>query len=139
MSNLCYYCKQDTHHLTDCPDSKKQSFNTWWQDDSQSNFRRPIIYSDNEGHIVEYIQVKVLRTTKKRKDENFKENQNFFVDKEFKNIIKSHRWYKKETDIVDENDNYFVNYMFPDTKIEKIKFKNNYKFDLRKCNIEILN
>ena len=139
MSKLCYYCKQDNHHIIDYSDYKKQSFNTWWQDDSQSNFRRPIIYSDNEGHIVEYIQVKVLRTTKKRKDENFKENQNFFVDKEFKNIIKSHRWYKKETEIVDENDNYFVNHMFPDIKIEKIKFKNNYRFDLRKCNIEILN
>ena len=131
MSKIC--------NSEDSQDYKKQSFNSWWQDDFQSNFRRPIMYPDNEGHIVEYLQVKVLRKTKKGKDENFKENQNFLVDKEFKNIIKSHKWYKKETDIVDEDDNYFVNHMFPDIKIDKIKFKNNYRFDLRKCNIEILN
>ena len=33
--------------------------------------------------------------------------------------------------IVDENDNYFVNYIFLYIKIEKIKFKINYRFDLR--------
>ena len=49
------------------------------------------MYLDNEGHIVEYIQVKVLRTTKKGKDKNFKDNQNFLVDKEYKQIIRSHK------------------------------------------------
>ncbi|CAG8659278.1 10617_t:CDS:2, partial [Scutellospora calospora] len=92
----------DNHHITDCPDYKKQNFNTWWQDDFQSNFHRPIMYSDNKGHIVE----------------------------ELKKIIRSHKWYKKEANIVDENDKYFVNYMFLDIKIDKIKFKNNYSFDL---------
>ncbi|CAG8639727.1 4697_t:CDS:2, partial [Scutellospora calospora] len=84
----------------------------------------------SDCHIVEYLQVKVLRITKKGKNENFKENQNFLVDRKFKKIIRSHKWYKKETDIVDENNQNFVNHMFPDIKIDKIKFKNNYSFDL---------
>ncbi|CAG8631983.1 11431_t:CDS:1, partial [Scutellospora calospora] len=44
MSKICF--EQEDQ------DYKKQSFNNWWQDDFQSNFRRPIMYSDNEGHIV---------------------------------------------------------------------------------------
>ena len=80
MSKLYYYCKQDNHYIINCPNYKKQSFNTWWQDDYQLNFH---MYSDDKGHIV------------------------------------------------DENDNYFVNYIFLYIKIEKIKFKINYRFDLR--------
>ena len=53
MSKLCYYCKQDNYHITNCSDYKKQSFNTWWQDDYQSNFHRPIIYPANRVHIVD--------------------------------------------------------------------------------------
>ncbi|CAG8681211.1 4611_t:CDS:2, partial [Scutellospora calospora] len=119
MSKLCNFEQDDQ-------DYKKQNFNTWWQDDFQSNFHRPIMYPNNEGHIVEYLQVKVLRITKKGKNENFKENQNFLVNKESKKIIRSHKWYKKEANIIDENDQNFVNHMFPDIKIDKIKFKNNY-------------
>ena len=106
MSKICYYCGQD-HLISDCSDYKKQKFSTQQQDNYQLNFRRPIMYSENEGHIVEYIQVKVLRTTKKGKDENFKDNQNFLVDKEYKQTIRSHKWYKRESDIVDENNIFF--------------------------------
>ncbi|CAG8694699.1 8695_t:CDS:2, partial [Scutellospora calospora] len=81
--------------------------------DFQSNFRRPIMYSDNEG-------------SEKGKEENLKENQNFLVDKEFKKIIKAHRWFKKEVDIVDENEQYFVNHMFLDVEISSENLREKY-------------
>ncbi|CAG8848891.1 16774_t:CDS:2, partial [Gigaspora margarita] len=54
-----------------------------FQDNEKQNYRKPVMFPNNDGHITEYLQIKL---TKER---------NFFIDKKYKSLIKN---YKLNTD-----------------------------------------
>ncbi|CAG8800759.1 23575_t:CDS:2, partial [Racocetra persica] len=46
--------------VIDKKSKKKQSANfTWFRENEKTNFQRPIMFPDDEGHITEYIQIKL--------------------------------------------------------------------------------
>ncbi|CAG8836355.1 27970_t:CDS:1, partial [Racocetra persica] len=55
------------------------------------NFRRPIMFPDDEGHITEYIQIKLS------------DKQNVLLDKEHQEFLKRHKFVlNKDNRIIEE-------------------------------------
>ncbi|KAF0364117.1 hypothetical protein F8M41_013906 [Gigaspora margarita] len=106
--------------------SKKEEF--WkFRDNEKQNYRKPVMFPNNDSQITEYLQIKV---TKER---------NFFIDKKYKSLIKNYKLnLDKENNIFDEKSKAFLLEIIYQTKIDQIKFKNECKFDLHDCNITIV-
>ncbi|CAG8489441.1 34459_t:CDS:1 [Racocetra persica] len=99
---------------------------TWFRENENTNFRRPIMFPDDERHITEYIQIKLSN------------KQNALLDKERREFLKQHKFVLDKANIVEETTKEFLLELFyPEAKLANIKFKNSYFFDLHKCNIEI--
>ncbi|CAG8798070.1 18835_t:CDS:2, partial [Racocetra persica] len=64
---------------------------TWFKENKKTNFRRPIIFPDNEKHITEYIQIKLNN------------KQNILLDKEHQEFLKQYKFVlDKDNNIIDE-------------------------------------
>ncbi|KAF0560718.1 hypothetical protein F8M41_001298 [Gigaspora margarita] len=117
----------DSEFEKDIKLSKKEEF-WWFRDNEKQNYRKPVMFSDIDGHITEYLQIKLTK------------DRNFFINKKYKSLIKNYKLnMDKENNIFDEKSKAFlIEIMYPQTKINQIKFKNECKFDLRDCNIIII-
>ncbi|CAG8753418.1 32372_t:CDS:2, partial [Racocetra persica] len=106
--------------------SKKEQF-WWFKENENTNYRRPFIFTDDEGHITEYIQLKLS------------DKQNALLDKEHREFLKRHKFVlDRASNIIEETTKeYLLELLYPEAKLANIKFKNSYSFDLRICNIEI--
>ncbi|CAG8739514.1 9393_t:CDS:2 [Racocetra fulgida] len=93
-----------------------------------TNFRRPIMYPDNDGHITEYTQIKLSS------------KQNALLDRKYWEFLKQHKFIlDKENNIIEEiSKEYLLELLYPEAKLANIRFKNGYPFDLRECNIKIV-
>ncbi|CAG8830226.1 22560_t:CDS:2, partial [Gigaspora margarita] len=102
--------------------SKKEEF-WWFRDNEKQNYRKPVMFPDDDGHITEYLQIKLTK------------DRNFFIDKKYKPLIKNYKLnVDKENNIFDEKSKAFLlEIIYPQTKIDQISFKNRCKFDLRDC------
>ncbi|CAG8767585.1 24817_t:CDS:2 [Racocetra persica] len=100
---------------------KKHVDLTWFRENENINFRRPIMFPNNEGHITEYIQIKLNN------------KQNTLLDKEHREFLKQYKFVlDKDNNIIDEaSKEYLLELLYPEVKIVNIKFKNDYSFDLR--------
>lgn len=98
----------------------------WFRDNDQQNYRKPIMFSDNEGHITEYLYIKITKQI------------NIMVDKHFKPTLKNHKIFLKNNELYYTQDKYLLELLFPQHKRENIRFKNSYMYDLRECNIVVV-
>ena len=102
----------------------------FWQyrDDQKQNYRRPIVFPDENNHITEYLQIKL---TKRR---------NFFIDKKYRDTIKLCKLLvNKNNDIFDSISNKpLLEILYPNFKLVNINFKNGCKFNFHKINIKLL-
>ncbi|CAG8804891.1 18451_t:CDS:2, partial [Racocetra persica] len=106
--------------------SKKEQF--WWfrRENENTNYRRPFMFTDDEEHITEYIQIKLS------------DKQNALLDKERRDFLKQHKFIlDKASNIIKETTKEYLLELLYEVKLANIKFKNGYSFDLRICNIEI--
>ncbi|CAG8840319.1 17071_t:CDS:1, partial [Cetraspora pellucida] len=100
----------------------------WYRDNENMNYRRPLMYLDDDGHITEYIQVMITKDKK------------FLIDLSYKSLIKKHKFIIEKENIIDEKTKIpLLKLLYPEANIDKIKFKNEYKLDFHKSNIEIIN
>ncbi|CAG8782932.1 35056_t:CDS:1, partial [Racocetra persica] len=64
---------------------------TWFRENKKTNFRRPIMFPDNEGHITKYIQIKLS------------DKQNVLFDKERREFLKQYKFVlDKDNNIIDK-------------------------------------
>jgi len=96
----------------------------WYRDNANQNYRRPLMCADENGHIVEYLQLKITRKI------------NVLIDQEHRANIKQYKFYLKDGKIVSDNGSIFE-VLYPGVMEENIRFKNGSIYDLRKCNIAI--
>ncbi|CAG8539040.1 33054_t:CDS:2, partial [Racocetra persica] len=97
----------------------KRMDHTWFRENENTNFRRPIMYPDDEGHITEYIQIKL------------NDKQNVLLNKERREFLKRHKFVLDKANIVEETTKeYLLELLYPEAKLANIKFKNGYSFDL---------
>ncbi|CAG8784566.1 12591_t:CDS:1, partial [Cetraspora pellucida] len=96
-------------------------------DNKNMNYRRPLLFPDDDGHITEYVQVKITKDKK------------FIVDLENKPLIKQFYFINENKNIIDKKTKIsLLKILYPNTNIDKIKFKNGCKLDFRTSNIEII-
>ncbi|CAG8785202.1 13793_t:CDS:1, partial [Racocetra persica] len=58
---------------------KKETANlTWFRENENTNYRRPIMFPDNDGHITEYTQIKLSN------------KQNALLDRKHRDFLKQH-------------------------------------------------
>ncbi|CAG8801467.1 996_t:CDS:1, partial [Racocetra fulgida] len=101
---------------------KKEHANfTWFRENENTNFRRPIMYPDDDGHITEYTQIKLSS------------KQNALLDRKRREFLKLHKFIlDKENNIIKETSKeYLLELLYPEAKLANIRFKNGYPFDLR--------
>ncbi|CAG8496427.1 13912_t:CDS:1, partial [Gigaspora rosea] len=51
----------------------------WFYENEDTNYRRPIMFPDNNSHIIEYCQIKITK------------NINIMVDSEFRSLLKKYK------------------------------------------------
>ncbi|CAG8492158.1 36878_t:CDS:1, partial [Racocetra persica] len=107
--------------VIDKKSKKKQSTNfTWFRENNNTNYRRPIMYPDNDGHITEYTQIKLNN------------KQNALLDRKHRDFLKQHKFVlDKENNIIEETSKEYLLELLYLAKLANIKFKNSYSFDLR--------
>ncbi|CAG8733908.1 12339_t:CDS:1 [Cetraspora pellucida] len=99
----------------------------WYRDNENMNYRRPLLFPDDDGHITEYIQVKITKDKK------------FLIELENKPLIKQFYFIFENKTIIDKKTKIsLLRILYPETNIDKIKFKNSCKLDFRASNIEII-
>ncbi|CAG8785592.1 28082_t:CDS:2, partial [Racocetra persica] len=90
---------------------KKHVDHTWFRENENTNFRRLIMFPDDEGHITEYIQIKLS------------DKQNALLDKECREFLKQSR--SRIIDVKDINDlgtlNHHSNYVIISRDVKKPK------------------
>ncbi|CAG8461474.1 19654_t:CDS:1 [Racocetra persica] len=69
---------------------KKHIDFTWFRENKNTNFRRPIIFPDDEGHITEYIQIKLS------------DKQNTLLDKKYQKFLKQNKFVLNKDNIIIE-------------------------------------
>ncbi|CAG8836784.1 3314_t:CDS:1, partial [Gigaspora margarita] len=86
----------------------------WFRDNEKQNYRKPVMFPDIDGHITGYLQIKLTK------------DRNFFINKKYKLLIKNYKLsLNKENNIFDKESKHFLlEIMYPQTKINQIKFKN---------------
>ncbi|CAG8820133.1 4792_t:CDS:1, partial [Racocetra fulgida] len=111
---------QDTNIVITEVCTIKKADLTWFRENENTNFRRPIMYPDDDGHITEYTQIKLSS------------KQNALLDRKHREFLKQHKFIlDKENNIIKETSKeYLLELLYP-TKLANIRFKNGYPFDLR--------
>ncbi|CAG8783545.1 32113_t:CDS:1 [Racocetra persica] len=101
---------------------------TWFRENEKTNYRRPIRYPDNDGHIIEYTQIKLSN------------KQNILLDRKHRDFLKQHKFIlDKDNNIIEETSKeYLLELFYLEAKLANIRFKNSYPFNLCECNIEIV-
>ncbi|CAG8782751.1 27907_t:CDS:1, partial [Racocetra persica] len=77
----------ETQESVDKKVKKERANFTWFRENEKTNFRRPIMYPDDEGHITEYIQIKLS------------DKQNTLLDRKHREFLKQHKF------VLDKNNN----------------------------------
>ncbi|CAG8852757.1 30320_t:CDS:1, partial [Gigaspora margarita] len=92
---------------------KKEEF-WWFRDNEKQNYRKPVMFPNIDGHITEYLQIKLTK------------DRNFFIDKKYKLLIKNYKLsLDKKNNIFDRKSKQFLlEIIYSQTKINQIKFKN---------------
>jgi len=99
----------------------------WYRDNENMNYRRLLLFPDDNGHITEYIQVKITKDKK------------FLIDLENKPLIKQFYFIFENKTIIDKKTKIsLLKILYPKTNIDKIKFKNSCKLDFCASNIKII-
>ncbi|CAG8771583.1 10927_t:CDS:2, partial [Racocetra persica] len=99
--------------------SKKEQF-WWFRENDNTNFRRPIMYPDNDGYITEYTQIKL------------NDKQNALLDRKHREFLKQHKFVlDKNNNIIEAITKEFLLELLYKVKLANIEFKNGYPFDLR--------
>ncbi|CAG8740437.1 8764_t:CDS:2 [Cetraspora pellucida] len=101
---------------------------TWFRENEKPNFRRPIMYSDDNEHITEYTQIKLS------------DKQNALLNKDQRPFLKKHEFVlDKDQNIVDKiSREYLLELLYSEVKLSNIRFKNKCSFDLCRCDNEVL-
>ncbi|CAG8704428.1 4042_t:CDS:1, partial [Cetraspora pellucida] len=92
----------------------------WFRENDQTNYRRPIYYSDDNKKIIENIQIMLSK------------QQKILFDKDQRPFLKEHEFViGKNKNIVDKvSGEYLLELLYPEVKLANIKFKNGCSFDL---------
>ncbi|RIB08146.1 hypothetical protein C2G38_2045404 [Gigaspora rosea] len=98
----------------------------WFRENKDTNYHRPMMFPDNNGHIVEYRQIKITKDI------------NIMVDSKFRSLLKNYKLFVKKEEIYYDQDKYLLELLFPNHKRENMNFKNKYIYDFREYNIEFL-
>ncbi|CAG8773005.1 15934_t:CDS:1, partial [Dentiscutata heterogama] len=80
---------------------------------------RPLMCANENGHIVEYLQLKITKKI------------NILIDQEHRANIKQYKFYLKDDKIVSDKGSIF-DVLYPGVMQENIQFKNGSIYDLRK-------
>jgi hypothetical protein len=100
----------------------------WYRESKITNYRRPIMYPDKNGHITEYTQIKISSEV------------NILLDRKYRDLIKQHKFrLDKNNNIVNDSSIFLLKLLYPNIDLKLVYYKNNYQFDLRECNIGIKN
>ncbi|RIB24441.1 hypothetical protein C2G38_2168567 [Gigaspora rosea] len=76
----------------------------WFYENEDTNYRRPIMFPDNNSHIIEYCQIKITK------------NINIMVDSEFRSLLKKYKLFVKKEEVYYDQDKYLLKFYFPTTK-----------------------
>ncbi|CAG8840869.1 467_t:CDS:1, partial [Racocetra persica] len=86
---------------------------TWFRKNENTNYRRPIMFPDDESHITEYVQIKLS------------DKQNALLDKKRREFLKQHKFVFDKANIIKETTKeYLLELLYLEAKLENIKFKN---------------
>ncbi|CAG8760975.1 19737_t:CDS:1 [Racocetra persica] len=117
----------ETQESVDKKVKKEHANFTWFRENEKTNYRRPIMFPDNDGYIIEYTQIKLS------------DKQNALLDRKHREFLKQHKFVlDKNNNIVEATTKEFLLELLYKVKLANIEFKNGYPFDLRECNIEII-
>ncbi|CAG8725542.1 1065_t:CDS:1, partial [Cetraspora pellucida] len=119
MSQSSSNSDQDLNFKTEVCLIKKTNL-TWFKENKNTNYRRPMMYPDDNGHITEYTQIKLSN------------KQNALLDRQHREFLKQHKFVlDKNNNIIEETSKeYLLELLYPGIKLANIRFKNSYPFDL---------